>query len=103
MHVPILKQRDYLIASIQSVLSDADIVTARQNGRSLAVELGCEGADLTLIAAAVSEVSRNIVEYARRGEIVFQPANHGHRRGLCIVARDEGPGIPDVAQAMTYG
>ena len=83
--------------------SEADIVTARQKGRALAVELGFQGADLTLIAAAISEVARNIVEYAQRGEIVIQPANHGNRRGLCIVARDEGPGIPDVAQAMQYG
>jgi serine/threonine-protein kinase RsbT len=84
-------------------MSEADIVKARQNGRSLAAELGFEGADLTLIAAAISEVSRNIVEYAQRGEIVFQATNHGSRRGLCIVARDQGPGIPDVAQAMQYG
>ena len=85
------------------ITSEADIVKARQNGRSLATEMGFEGADLTLIAAAISEVSRNIVEYAQRGEIVFQQANHGNRRGLCIVARDAGPGIPDVAQAMQYG
>ena len=85
------------------ITSEADIVTARQKGRSLAVELGFQGADLTLIATAISEVSRNIVEYAQRGEIILQSANHGNRRGLCIVARDEGPGIPDVAQAMQYG
>ena len=86
-----------------AITSEADIVTARQNGRSLAAELGFEGADLTLIAAAISEVSRNIVEYAQRGEIIFQPANHGNRRGLSIVARDDGPGIPDITQAMQYG
>ena len=85
------------------IASEADVVTARHKGRSQAVELGFQGADLTLIAAAISEVSRNIVEYAQRGEIVLQPANHGNRHGLCIVARDEGPGIPDVAQAMQYG
>ena len=83
--------------------SEADIVTARQKGRALAVELGFQGADLTLIATAISEVSRNIVEYAQRGEIVLRPANNGNRRGLSIVARDDGPGIPDVAQAMQYG
>ena len=83
--------------------SEADIVTARQKGRALAVELGFQGADLTLIATAISEVSRNIVEYAERGEIILQSANHGNRRGLAIVARDDGPGIPDVAQAMQYG
>ena len=85
------------------ITSEADIVTARQKGRSLAVELGFQGADLTLIATAISEVSRNIVEYAQRGEIVLRPANNGNRRGLSIVARDDGPGIPDVAQAMQYG
>ena len=85
------------------ITSEADIVTARQKGRSLAVELGFQGADLTLIATAISEVSRNIVEYAQRGEIVLRPANHGKRRGLSIVARDDGPGIPDIEQAMQYG
>ena len=85
------------------ITSEADIVTARQKGRSLAVELGFQGADLTLIATAISEVSRNIVEYAQRGEIILQPTNHGNRRGLAIVARDDGPGIPDITQAMQYG
>jgi len=85
------------------ITSEADIVTARQKGRSLAAELGFQGADLTLIATAISEVSRNIVEYAERGEIILQSANHGNRRGLCIVASDRGPGIPDITQAMQYG
>src|SRR5206468_4750147 len=31
MHVPILKQRDYLIASVQSVLSDQDLVQLRDD------------------------------------------------------------------------
>ena len=85
------------------ITSEADIVTARQKGRSLALALGFEGTEVTLIAAAISEVSRNIVEYAQRGQIILQATNNGDKRGLCIVARDEGPGIPDVAQAMQYG
>ena len=80
-----------------------DIVTARQKGRSLALELGFEGADVTLVAAAISEVARNIVEYAENGEIVLQRLNNGSKRGLCVVARDQGPGIADVSQAMQYG
>ena len=44
------------------IVSEGDIVTARQQGRSLAVALGFEGTEVTLIAAAISEVSRNIVE-----------------------------------------
>jgi len=86
-----------------AISSSTDIVTARQQGRTLATELGFEGAEVTLIAAAISEVSRNIVEYAQCGEIVLRALNHGQRQGLCVVARDHGPGIADVAQAMQYG
>ena len=83
--------------------SALDIVTARQMGRSMANELGFDGAEVTLIAAAISEVSRNIVEYAKGGEIILQTLNNGPKRGLSVVARDRGPGIPDIAKAMQYG
>src|ERR1041384_6166446 len=86
-----------------AIKSEADIVTARQKGRQLAMQRGVEGADLTMIAAAISKVSRNIVEYARNGEIILKPVHNGTRRGLCVVARDQGPGIGDLAQAMQYG
>ena len=85
------------------ITSAEDIVTSRQRGRSLATELGFDGAEVTLIAAAISEVSRNIVEYAKCGEIILRAENHGPRHGLCVVARDDGPGIADIAQAMQYG
>ncbi len=80
-----------------------DIVAARQKGRALALELGFQGSDATLVAAAISEVARNIVEYAKSGEILLQPANNGSKHGLRVVARDRGPGIRDVVQAMQYG
>jgi serine/threonine-protein kinase RsbT len=86
--------------------SAVDIVTARQRGRQLALDLGFNGADVTLIAAAISEVARNIVDHAKCGEILMSPvtsANNGGKRGIQIIARDEGPGIRDVAQAMQYG
>jgi len=80
-----------------------DIVAARQKGRSLAMELGFEGSDLTLISTAISEIARNIVTHAKRGEIVLMSVQQGHKRGICVLARDEGPGIPDIKQAMQYG
>jgi serine/threonine-protein kinase RsbT len=85
------------------ISSAADIVTARQKGRSLAMELGFDGSDLTLIATAISEVARNIVDHAEHGEIQLVPVNNGSRRGIEIVARDQGPGNTDVARAMQYG
>ncbi len=86
-----------------AISSAADIVAARQKGRSLATELGFDGSDLTLIATAISEVARNIVTHAKSGEIVLASINHSSKRGITIVARDHGPGIPDVNRAMQYG
>ncbi len=85
------------------VSSAVDIVTARQKGRDLAMDLGFTGTDLTLVSTAISEVARNIVDHAKRGEIIFTTMNNGGRQGITIVARDEGPGIPDLARAMEYG
>lgn len=85
------------------ILSSADIVTARQKGRSLAMELGFDSTEITLIAAAISEVSRNIVEHAKRGEIFLRRLRRNGHVGLSIVACDKGPGISDVPLAMQYG
>jgi len=86
-----------------SINSDADIVAARQQGRALAAELGFSSGDLTLIATAISEVARNIVAYAKRGEIVLSLVEQGTKRGIVVEAHDSGPGIPDIAQAMQDG
>jgi serine/threonine-protein kinase RsbT len=80
-----------------------DIIAARQQGRALAAQIGFSGSEGTLIAAAIAEVARNIVEYAERGEVVFDCLDNGKRRGLQIVAQDRGPGIADVEQALHYG
>jgi len=80
-----------------------DIVTARELARAMARSAGFNGSDLTLIATAISEVTRNIVEHAERGELVLSLVNVGNKRGISIVARDDGPGIADVPRAMQYG
>jgi len=85
------------------ISSSADIVTARQRGRALAAALGFAGSDLTLIATAISELARNIIEYATTGEIVLSHEDADGRPGIVIVARDEGPGIPDVSRALSAG
>jgi serine/threonine-protein kinase RsbT len=85
------------------ILSDVDIVEARMVSRSLAKYIGFDGADQVMIATAVSEVARNIIEYAKSGKVVLSVVQDHSRRGLEVVARDEGPGIADIPQAMTDG
>ena len=82
---------------------EGDIVTARQKGRELAVEIGFSGSELTVIATAISEIARNIVVYAQSGEIALSTERNGSRRGIVIVAQDSGPGIPDIQLAMQDG
>lgn len=85
------------------VSADSDIVAARQQGRTMALQLGFRPIEATLIATSISELARNILLYARQGEIEITPIERGERRGLSILARDDGPGIVDVAQAMEDG
>ena len=88
---------------VVAIRSDADIVTARQEGRALAEGYGFSGTDLTFIATAISEIARNIVKFATRGEFVFSVLDEDGRKGLKVVARDSGPGIPDVERALQDG
>ena len=85
------------------VASDADIVPARARGRALAGELGFSPTDATLVATAISEVARNIVVHAGRGQIELKAAYRPDRRGVVVVARDEGPGIRDLDAALREG
>jgi serine/threonine-protein kinase RsbT len=85
------------------VSSEIDIVTARQKGRELAAGLGFSNTELTLIATAISEVTRNIVEYAKRGELCLSFVQQGNKRGIAVIASDRGPGIPNIKLAMQDG
>jgi len=86
-----------------AIRSDADIVMVRQEARVLAKELGFSASDLTLIATALSELARNIVDYAGQGEIILSQINQEGHLGLVIIARDNGPGITDIERAMQDG
>jgi serine/threonine-protein kinase RsbT len=91
------------VSSCIAIRADVDIITARQRGRDLGLELDFPKTDLALIATAISELARNILTYATRGEIEVAIEQGGGRRGILIVARDEGPGIADVGLALQDG
>ena len=85
------------------VRSEADLVTARQRGREIASSLNFSSSELTLIATAISEVTRNILSYAGSGELKLELVQDGRKRGVSIVASDRGPGIADLFSAMQDG
>jgi serine/threonine-protein kinase RsbT len=86
-----------------AINSDQDIVSARQKGRLMATELGFSTGDATLIATAISELARNIVSYARTGQITLKIVNGMNRQGISVIATDHGPGITDIRQALRDG
>jgi serine/threonine-protein kinase RsbT len=56
-----------------------------------------------VIATAISEIARNIVMFAKRGELTVSVVTENGRTGVTVLARDIGPGIPDVARAVQDG
>lgn len=84
------------------ISADPDIVAARQAARETAARAGLAGTDLTMLATAVSEVARNIVRFAGGGEVSIEIVSRP-RTGIRVVARDTGPGIPDVDRALQDG
>ena len=90
-------------AVICPILADVDVVQTRQQGRSIAAEAGFSAGDQTVIAAAISEIARNILMYAKRGEIELRAITTADRAGIVVVARDSGPGIKDIPRALQDG
>jgi serine/threonine-protein kinase RsbT len=90
--------------AVITIESDADVVAARQRAREMAGALELTSTDQTLLATAISEVARNIRAYAVRGEVVLGIVRDDNgRRGIRVIARDDGPGIADVELAMQDG
>jgi serine/threonine-protein kinase RsbT len=91
------------VESTVVIQHDADVLTARRTIRQLALRLGFTDSDAVLLATAVSEIARNILTYAKRGQMTFEVAEQGKRRAVVTVARDDGPGISDIERAMQDG
>ena len=86
-----------------SLRSSEDIVLVRQAVRTTAVDLRLSLVDQTKIVTAASELARNVVLYGGGGTVRLESLNDGARRGLRLVFEDQGPGIPDVDQALRDG
>lgn len=96
-------QREIEIDTRISIQGVEDIVEARQKGRALSQELGFSMTQSTLVATAISELARNIVLYAKQGEIILARVDNEAHVGIVITATDNGPGIANVQHALMSG
>lgn len=85
------------------IQTEDDIVRARQAVRDFAAELGFSTMNKTRIATAVSELARNVHVHAGGGRMELDLAINGSRSGIRCTFVDEGPGIPDIEQALADG
>jgi serine/threonine-protein kinase RsbT len=92
-----------LIPQLVIVEEDAHAVVAAHLGRRIAAQHGFSVVEQTAISTAILEIARNIVRYAGSGSIALRTVLDDERIGIEIVAHDEGPGIPDLALALTDG
>jgi serine/threonine-protein kinase RsbT len=86
-----------------SLKSDHEIVIARQAVRRMAQELSFSLVDQTKLVTAASELARNALTYGGGGTLTWEILEAGAKRGLRLIFTDEGPGIPDLALALTDG
>lgn len=92
-----------MIEARVEIRREADVQVACHRARTMAAEMGFSGVDQAIVIIAVSEVAHNQIDHADGGEIILRPSEQNDASGLCIVARDEGPGIPDVERALQNG
>ena len=90
-------------AELIPVLDENSIVVARQTAGRAAKRMGMGVVDQTKIVTVTSELARNIVRYAKVGEVVIEEISDSLRSGLRISFKDNGPGIPDIERAMQDG
>jgi serine/threonine-protein kinase RsbT len=90
-------------AQVLPVVSNDDVVRARQLARNLAQELRLSLVDQTKVVTAVSELARNTLVYGGGGTMRAVQIQRDNRRGVQVVFEDSGPGIPDLELALTDG
>ena len=82
------------------VTNESDLTLAILQVGRLAKEIGLKDGAKSMVMTAASELGRNILKYAVRGTIVATPVDTDLRKGIEIIAKDQGPGIPNVDLAM---
>lgn len=95
--------RREMVDSSVNILTEWDIVEARQLGRNKAKEIGFGAVDQARITTAISELARNIYLYADGGTIIIVAIELNGVTGIKIIAEDKGPGISDVRLVMQDG
>ena len=89
--------------AIVELKETSDIVRARSVGRDRAAAMRFGRADQTRLATAISELARNVIRYAGTGICMIASEENDKTRVVRVCVEDNGPGIPDIEEAMNPG
>ena len=81
--------------------SELDVVAARQRAREIAGICNFGLQDQARISTAVSELARNVYNYAGRGRVEFSIEGDTIPQLMVIKVEDEGPGIPHLDEVLS--
>ena len=84
-----------------AVAQESDVTRVLLETNVTAKTLGFAAVETKMIATAASELARNILKYAGKGEITLREIDRHGRMGIEIKAVDRGPGIADIDQALS--
>ncbi|HET7707787.1 MAG TPA: anti-sigma regulatory factor [Thermoanaerobaculia bacterium] len=94
---------DITRSEVVAVRAASEVVNVRHVVRRAAVDLAFSLVEQTKIVTAASELARNMVDYGGGGELKVELLHDGIRKGVRLIFEDQGPGIPDVQQALRDG
>ncbi len=83
-----------------AISKDADILHAVFESKQYSKVIGFTKTDQVMISTAVSELARNILNYAKEGEIILKILNENLKKGIEVIAQDNGPGISNLKNAL---
>jgi len=85
------------------IVKEQDVVLFRNRVKEYAVKIGMGLVNQTKLITAASELVRNMIKYASGGSILIEVVSKGRENGIRLTFRDQGPGIPNIPQAMKDG
>lgn len=85
------------------IVKEQDVVLFRNRVKEYAVKIGMGLVNQTKLITAASELVRNMIKYASGGSVLIEVITNGRENGVRLTFKDQGPGIPNVQQAMKDG
>ena len=82
---------------------DLDVVPFRNRAREYAARIGMSPVSQVKLITAASELARNMLKYAKGGTVSIEVVMKGNNKGIRLQFVDKGPGIENIALALTDG